>query len=82
MPGKGIYGPTRVASGGDLTATLESVNICERFTIEHFYLAVLSLIFHIFRAIPVAARSKAWVCGHSLVGILGSNPTAEHVCLL
>jgi hypothetical protein len=22
----------------------------------------------------VAARSKAWVCGHSLVGIAGSNP--------
>jgi hypothetical protein len=24
--------------------------------------------------IPVAARSKAWVCGLSLVGIVGSNP--------
>jgi hypothetical protein len=24
--------------------------------------------------IPVAARSKAWVCGRSLAGILGSNP--------
>jgi hypothetical protein len=22
----------------------------------------------------VAARSKAWVCGRSLVGIVGSNP--------
>jgi hypothetical protein len=24
---------------------------------------------------PVAARSKAWVCGRALAGILGSNPT-------
>ena len=23
---------------------------------------------------PVAARSKAWVCGRSLAGIVGSNP--------
>jgi hypothetical protein len=25
--------------------------------------------------IPVTALSKAWVCGHSLAGIVGSNPT-------
>jgi hypothetical protein len=25
--------------------------------------------------IPVAARSKAWVCGRSFAGISGSNPT-------
>jgi len=24
--------------------------------------------------IPVAARSKSWVCGRSLAGIAGSNP--------
>jgi hypothetical protein len=23
---------------------------------------------------PMAARSKAWVCGRSFVGIVGSNP--------
>ena len=23
---------------------------------------------------PVAARSKAWVCGHSVAGVVGSNP--------
>jgi hypothetical protein len=27
------------------------------------------------RPIPVTARSKAWVCGPSLAGIAGSNPT-------
>jgi hypothetical protein len=33
--------------------------------------------------IPVAARSKAWVCGGSLVGIAGSNPIGDmDVCLL
>jgi hypothetical protein len=25
--------------------------------------------------VPVAARSKAYVCGHSPAGIVGSNPT-------
>jgi hypothetical protein len=33
--------------------------------------------------IPVSARSKAWVCGRSLAGIAGSNPTGgKRVCLL
>jgi len=33
--------------------------------------------------IPVSARSKASVCGHSLAGIAGSNPTGGmDVCLL
>jgi hypothetical protein len=26
----------------------------------------------------VSARSKAWVCGRSLAGITGSNPTGGH----
>jgi hypothetical protein len=31
----------------------------------------------------VAARSKAWVCGRSLAGIVGSNPAGGvDVCLL
>ena len=28
------------------------------------------------RLVPVAARSKAWVCARSLAGIAGSNPAA------
>jgi len=33
--------------------------------------------------IPVAARRKEWVCGRSLVGVVGSNPTGStDVCLL
>jgi len=33
--------------------------------------------------IPVAARSKVWVCDRSLAGIAGSNPTDDiDVCLL
>jgi hypothetical protein len=32
---------------------------------------------------PVAARSKAWICGRSLAGIVGSNSAAGiNVCLL
>jgi hypothetical protein len=34
-------------------------------------------------SIPVAALSKAWVCDHSLAGIVGSNPAGGlDVCLL
>jgi len=32
-------------------------------------------------AVPVAARSKAWVCGRSLAGIAGSNAAGRHGCL-
>jgi hypothetical protein len=33
--------------------------------------------------IPVAARSKAWVCCRSLTGIVASNPTGDmDVCVL
>jgi uncharacterized membrane protein len=33
--------------------------------------------------IPVAVRSKAWVCGCSIAGLVGSNPAGEmDVCLL
>jgi hypothetical protein len=36
-----------------------------------------------FLPIPVAARSKAWVCGLSLAGIAGSNPSGGMgVCVL
>jgi hypothetical protein len=35
------------------------------------------------RSIPVAARSKAWVCGRLLAGIVGSNPAGGiNICLL
>jgi len=31
--------------------------------------------------VPVAARSKAQVCGRSPAGFVGSNPTGGHGCL-
>jgi len=35
------------------------------------------------RSIPVAAQSKAWVCGHSLAGTGVSNPAGGmDICLL
>ena len=35
------------------------------------------------KSIPVAARSKAWVCSRSLDGIVGSNPAGGiDVCLI
>jgi ABC-type uncharacterized transport system permease subunit len=42
-----------------------------------FYITVTSTL------IPVAAQSKAWVCSHSLAGVVGSNPAGGmDVCLL
>ena len=38
----------------------------------HLYL-IMTVITH--RPFPVAARSKAWVCGRSHAEIVGSNPT-------
>ena len=31
----------------------------------------------VFLPISVAARSKEWVCGRSLAGIVGSNPSGD-----
>ena len=40
------------------------------------------LCLKIYRPSPVAARSKAWVCGRSLAGTAGSNPAEGlDVCL-
>jgi hypothetical protein len=37
----------------------------------------------IFPLIPVAARSRAWVCGRPLAGIAGTNPAwSVDVCLV
>ena len=35
-----------------------------------------------FVPVPVATRSKAWVCDRTHAGIAGSNPAGAHVCLL
>jgi hypothetical protein len=38
---------------------------------------------HVVKPVPVAARSKAWVCCRSPAEILGLNPTGVmDVCLL
>ena len=39
------------------------------------------LLMNMYTPIPVAARSKHWVCGCSLAGIAGSNPAGVmNVC--
>jgi hypothetical protein len=36
-----------------------------------------------FKTVPVAVRSKAWVCGRSSAGIVGPNPAdGMDICLL
>ena len=41
--------------------------------VDIYSIFVLLLFLEIGVPIPVAARSKAWVCGRSLAGIVGSN---------
>jgi len=41
----------------------------DTFLTDHVYIYI-----HTHMPISVAARSKAWVCGRSLAGIVGSNP--------
>jgi hypothetical protein len=44
---------------------------------------MLSYVYLYHWPIPVAAPSKAWVCGRSLAEIVGSNPAGGmDVCLL
>ena len=38
---------------------------------------VIEIALSICKPIPVAARSKAWVCGRSLAWIAGSNPAGS-----
>ena len=44
------------------------INECNK----EVFIYVLMYVF-IYFPIPVAAQSKAWVCGHSHFGIVGSN---------
>jgi len=45
--------------------------------LEEYHVNSCALLFYtvvVYRPIPVAARSNAWVCGRSLAGIVGSYP--------
>jgi hypothetical protein len=41
----------------------------------------MKVLVPVLQPIPVAARSKTWVCGRSLAGIAGSNPAGGNGCL-
>ena len=42
---------------------------------------VIIVVYILNEPIPVAGRSKTWVCGRSLAGITGSNPAGGNVCM-
>jgi hypothetical protein len=44
--------------------------VMDRVTVGQVFLRVPRF------SIPLAAQSKTWICGHSPVGIAGSNPAA------
>jgi hypothetical protein len=56
--------------------------VCLLMLFAYLLTYVVYLLAHL-TPIPVAPRSKAWVCGHSLAGIAGLNSTVGmDVCLL
>ena len=64
-----------------MEATIQFRIIIFPLPIQILWLKFIQLILS--EPIPVAVRSKAWVCGHSLAGIAGSNPAGGmDVCLL
>ena len=61
-------------------ATQES----RKFNVRMQFISLISQISQSYNSsvpVPVAARSKAWVCGRSPAEIVGSNPTGGHGCL-
>jgi hypothetical protein len=49
------------------------LEICNSILLHIYFTQIILLN----SPVLVAARSKAWVCGHSLDGIAGSNPARE-----
>jgi hypothetical protein len=59
------------------------LQIIPRYLLLFRYLSRLCKYIYItpyFLPVSVAARSKAWICGCLLVGIVGSNPVGGHEC--
>jgi hypothetical protein len=46
----------------------------ESATVVHFVNTIFNCELFLSMLIPVAARSKTWVCGRLVAGIAGSNP--------
>ena len=65
---------------------LPCVTVCQQVSIGLYpFLAINKLLISYFltplpQPIPVAARTKGWVCGCSFARIVGSNPAEEHGC--
>jgi len=57
--------------------------VCHIILLVHTSIIVMPHYYYMWSPVSVAARSKAWVCGHSLAGIAGLNPAGSmDVCLL
>jgi hypothetical protein len=74
-----------VSASADM-ASVDSVRICwvpHAVSSSCSYDAVMRNNYYWRWSISLAARSKAWVCGRTLAGIVGSNPAGGvDICLL
>jgi len=61
--------------------TVTAVVVCRVMHCMHYKIFYSCIAVR--QPVPVAARSKTWVCGRSLAAIAGSNPTGGmNVCVL
>jgi hypothetical protein len=67
----GCAGRARVEQGREHAPLLHTDFVLCKVIIEMLYLNLC-----------LAARSKAWVCGHWLAGIAGSNPPGGMECIV
>jgi len=66
--------------------SLPSIGRLDKIYTSHgnpsFYISIIYFLIYLMYIflvpVPMAARSKAYVCGHSSADIMGSNPTVGH----
>ena len=73
--------PIKEVTRQSIFGNYSSSDVSQNKSLSHF--PYFRFVFDQLVPIPVAARSKAWVCGRSPTEIVGSNPTGGmDVCLL
>jgi len=72
---------TQKASNVTVKTMLLPVHICSYIKSVLRHKMLILVAYHRDGLVPVAARSKAYVCGSSPAEIVGSNPSGRHGCL-
>jgi hypothetical protein len=63
-----------------MATSVFATKMCANLSSDHFLISFEFATLIIFEPFPVAARSKARVCGRSVAWIMGSNPAGGDGC--